>query len=388
MITSSTYVTKLSGSKAVEAHTSKGVRFLNLLPACLEELFEIEHPWIKPSDTEFTATKNEWLNGLQSSRPELCTGCYFYYPHDNLIIQLPPEPEFKLLRTSRNRNLVTAEEQVALFTKTIAVAGMSVGSNIVKSLVHSGVGGAYRLADMDTISVPNLNRLLAPLKEVDQPKVDYIARYITEVDPFTELGVLRNGLQLEDFSTFLEGVDVFVEEVDNPFIKVKSREYCKKKRIPLVMTTDNGDGVFIDVERYDAATQPEPFNGRLRSFNLNEVGPKMSFSEKLSMASEMAGLREATSRMQTSISQVGSILNTWPQLGTAAILGGAATTFVLKHLLLGTHLPSGRYYVDQDSLLLPHHASSRAKSERAKHTDATMKGFRNFQNFLKKTQDL
>src|SRR5690606_11316578 len=112
------------------------------------------------------------------------------------------------------------------------------------------------------------------------------------------------------------------EEMDNPKIKIDIRKKARELKIPVVMAADNGDGALIDVERYDLEPDLALFNGRLQKIDLDSVGQEMSFPEKLTLIAEMAGLREATPRMQDSIMQVGRELNTWPQLGTAAVVAG------------------------------------------------------------------
>jgi hypothetical protein len=57
-----------------------------------------------------------------------------YYPWLNVALRtLEPEALFEL-RTNRNRNLVTRPEQAVLRRAHVAIAGLSVGANIVSAL--------------------------------------------------------------------------------------------------------------------------------------------------------------------------------------------------------------------------------------------------------------
>jgi len=58
----------------------------------------------------------------------------------------------------------------------------------------------------------------------------------------------RRGVQRDDLEEFIEGsprLDVFVDEMDNIELKVAARVACKKARVPVVMATDNGDGIIV-----------------------------------------------------------------------------------------------------------------------------------------------
>jgi hypothetical protein len=164
--------------------------------------------------------------------------------------------------------------------------------------------------------------------------------------------------------------------MDNPMIKVKVREMARELRIPVVMAADNGDGVLIDVVRFDLEPNLPLFNGRLDHLHLSELSEDMPFPEKLALIAAMAGLSEATPRMQNSILDVGQTLNTWPQLGTAALLAGVATTFIARRIFLNETMPSGRYHVTLEDTLVPDYLSPDAVTERERHRDRVLETFK------------
>ncbi len=369
---------------------NKDVRKVDLFLHSLDELFEVEHPWLKSGDPVYEPTKQHYLADWKDRGPLDEQGVWAYYPWNNTLIHLPDKATFWRLRTCRNRNLVFEKEQEILLTKRIGVAGMSVGSNILSMLAMSGVGMGYKIADFDTISIPNLNRLSAPLWAVDMHKGLYFAQRTLELDPFLEVELFDQGLTDKTMQRFFlePKLDLFIEEVDNAVVKLQSRLFAREHRIPLIMATDNGDGIFVDVERYDLEPDLMPFHGRASQKLLDSIRENMSFAERMALISDIAGLNEAAPRMQDSIQEVGTFLNTWPQLGIAAVTAGTATTFVAKRILLGKHMPTGRYYLAQEDAFVPDYTSQREVERRANHTTKTMRGFRQFQQYLKDLGDL
>lgn len=357
---------------------------IDLFEHCLEELFEVEHPWLKSGDPIYAETYRRYHQDWEKRGALHEQGIWAYYPWSKTLVHLPEKSVFRKLRTCRNRNLVTEAEQEQLLQKNIGIAGMSVGSNILNVMAMSGVGGTYRIADFDEISVPNLNRLMAPLTAVTMHKGVYYGRRTLELDPFTDVKVFEEGLREQDFEEFFlePKLDLFVEEVDTPTIKLSSRIFARKHGIPVIMAADNGDGVFVDVERFDLEPDLMPFHGRASQKLLDTIREGMTFSERLVMIAEIAGLSEATPRMQDSIQEVGTFLNTWPQLGTAAVTAGTAMTFVAKRILLGLPMPTGRYYVAQEDAFIANHNSPSQVEARNSHTKTTMTAFNNFQRFL------
>jgi molybdopterin/thiamine biosynthesis adenylyltransferase len=344
---------------------------------CLEELFEIEHPEVKPADPIFEQTKENYLLQWQNKGNFDDQGVWVYYPWSKIVIHLPDEDTFIKLRTSRNRNLITTDEQKVFQSKCVGVAGMSVGSNILNTLVLIGGPRYLKIADMDIISVPNLNRLMAPTAAVGMNKAVYFARRSLEVDPFLKIDVFSKGLNPSDFKAFFEKprLDLFIEEVDNPYLKIVSRKYARNLGIPVVMAADNGDGALIDIERFDQEPKRPLFHGRLDKYDLNDILPEIPFPKKLAMIADMVHLEEATPRAQDSLEQVGKTLNTWPQLGTAALTAGVALTFAARRILLGEPMPSGRYKVAYEDDLVSSHQTLNARLSRWYHTKKVMKRF-------------
>lgn len=348
----------------------------SILNECFEEYFEITHPTLKPGMPGFNEALTRFVDDLNMNRSH--NGHWVFYPWSGLLLEVPKMEMYRSLHTSRNRNLVREEEQAILFQKKIGIAGMSVGSNVLNTMVLAGVGGGFSIADPDVLSLPNLNRLMASASAIGMNKAEYFAQKSYEVDPYLNIAVYKDGISTNDCEAFLTNpsVDILVEEMDNPVTKVKIREAAKHHRIPVVMAADNGDGVLIDVERYDENPDLSLFNGRLDHLPLADLSEDMNFPQKLAIIAAMAGLSEATPRMQDSILDVGKTLNTWPQLGTAALVAGVALTFIVRRILLGEPMPSGRYYLTLEDALVPGYLEEGAIQERAEHRDHILQVFR------------
>ena len=111
-------------------------------------------------------------------------GVWSYFPWLDVALRtLEPEALFEL-RTNRNRNLVTTAEQAVLRRAHVAIAGLSVGSNVLSAFVRHGIGSTFSLADHDELATTNLNRTQGSLLDVGVPKCQLAARALWELDPF------------------------------------------------------------------------------------------------------------------------------------------------------------------------------------------------------------
>ncbi|WP_282204293.1 ThiF family adenylyltransferase [Kitasatospora fiedleri] len=106
------------------------------------------------------------------------------------------------MRTDRNRDKITREEQRHLLGRRIGVIGLSVGSSAALTCAMEGVGGSFRLADFDRLSLSNLNRLRAGVHEIGLEKTVICARRLYELDPYLDVSVHRHGVSEESIEEF------------------------------------------------------------------------------------------------------------------------------------------------------------------------------------------
>lgn len=343
---------------------------IDSMPEAIEDLFKIDFPFIGPKSPEYELTfkvfKSQLLaNKSNKSIEEL--GNWIYFPWRQALVHLPSSADFIKLRTARNKFLITQAEQDLFYGAKIGVGGLSVGSWVVNSIVLSGGGGCLNLADHDTLSITNLNRLYGSVCDLTKGKADSLARKIYELNPYQELNIFSEGLELAKLTDFFVSgdrkLDLFVEEMDNLKMKIESRFFARKLRVPVVMATDNGDNAIVDVERFDLEPNRPLFHGVIPDTVLADVPEQPNLSQRINIASKIVG-SDITPRTQQSLMAVGTKLPSWPQLGNAATLSGVAVSYVARRIVTGQPMPSGRYEISLDQVLDPDYSSESSKVSR------------------------
>ncbi|MHB0865325.1 MAG: ThiF family adenylyltransferase [Minisyncoccota bacterium] len=330
----------------------------------LEDLFLIRNPrfkFIKNHADEVKTFSEEYCAG----KPVEGVGEWFFFPWNKTLAHYLPHDEHQEIRTARNRNIITKEEQTKLYGLTVAYAGLSVGSH--GALTFALMGGARRIkiADPDEVSPSNLNRIRFDFLSVGRKKTDLVREYIYQLNPYAEIEVFDSGVSEETMDAFLAGADVLVEETDNLEIKIRLRLAARERGIPVVMATDNGDNIIVEVERFDIDKTKTLFNGVIGDVNL-EMFKSFTPSDLPKLATKIAGPELVTERMMSSLLQVGHEIYSWPQLGDAATLSGVAIAYILKRLALGQPVNEEKCEISLDALLDPGHHASHVKNAREK----------------------
>jgi molybdopterin/thiamine biosynthesis adenylyltransferase len=116
---------------------------------------------------------------------------------------------------SRNIGWVTSEEQHALRTKRVAIAGLGgTGGLHVTTLARLGIG-AFNLADLDRFEAVNMNRQAgAFVSTLGEPKASVMATTAMDINPEVELEIFRSGVDETNVDRFLAGVDLYVDALD------------------------------------------------------------------------------------------------------------------------------------------------------------------------------
>lgn len=273
---------------------------------------------------------------------------WYYYPWRRTLVHLLGPEAFQRLRTDRNRNKITAEEQQRLRRVSVGIVGLSVGHAIAHTLALEGSCGHIRLADFDEIELSNLNRIPGTIFDLGVNKAVVVARRIAELDPYIEVSIEPSGLTLDTVDDFLGGLDVVVEECDSFDVKLALRDGARRHRLPLVMeTSDRG---LLDVERYDLEPDRPLFHGLLGDARPADL-MGLSTHDKVPYVLRVLEPSELSASMAASMTEVDETLNTWPQLGGDITLGAATVAAAVRKLGLGAPLPSGRARVDLEAVL-------------------------------------
>ncbi len=273
---------------------------------------------------------------------------WYYYPWRRSVVHLLGPNAFQALRSDRNRNKITREQQERLRGLSVGVVGLSVGHAIAHTLALEGICGRILLADFDEIELSNLNRIPGTVFDLGVNKTVVVARRIAELDPYIDVHIEPAGLVLSSADEFMRDLDVIVEECDSFDVKLAVREAARRLRIPLIMeTSDRG---LLDVERYDVEPYRPLFHGLLGDAQPSDlIG--MSTHDKVPYVLRVLEPDHLSPVMAASMTEVDETLSTWPQLGSDINLGAATVASAVRKLGLGADLPSGRIRVDVDDML-------------------------------------
>lgn len=345
-----------------------GAEVVDAFERSLKELFFVRNSRFKKG----MPGVDEAMSQFMETDAKIVHGVYVFYPWLNYAVYLPEEGVYFELRTARNKNIINKEEQEKYRNFKIGIAGMSVGSNVASTLALTGGPKNMRLADFDEIEATNLNRIRAGVSSIGQNKAKFFARQIWETDPWAELEIYDKGVSKDNLDDFIKGLDVFIDEMDSIDLKVRSRFVCKKHKIPVLMATDNGDNVILDVERYDEDPNLAIFNGRVE-IKEDELANLKTFQDWIKIAAKIVGAEVQTPRLLGSILELGKTIAGVPQLGSSASMAGATVSYAVRKISCGYKLPSGRYDINLDEKITFGYNTPEGKAER----DAVVKDFLN-----------
>ena len=322
--------------KSLDEFLKKGRprQVIDAYPRQLKELYFIENPSFIGSDKEAVYASDHYKEYCASKNNSLR---HVYFPWSGILVNCVNEEDYFRLITNRNHDLVTSDEQSTLYSKKIAIFGMSVGSNIAYTLVQSGISNEIYLADYDELDTTNLNRLPGGVHQIGVNKTIVAARRIYENNPYVTVNKFDKGISLEELEPLLhhKKIDLIFEEIDNISLKIEIRKLAKKYKVPVLMVTDNGDGVVLHIERYDLSYND--FFGKTEKYwdekMENIQGP--ADIGALILNDIIGGEQNLHDRVADSVSKVlKRELISWSQLGTAAILGGVVSTIAVKKIFL------------------------------------------------------
>jgi tRNA threonylcarbamoyladenosine dehydratase len=314
------------------------------------------------------ASLEDYLKKHYVHQPGWRKGSWVYYPWSGYLVHILEKEVFFEARTTRNRDLITAKEQEKFAAYHVGCAGMSVGSNVALSLLLQGGSNQLKIADGAVLSGSNLNRVIAGVHNIGDVKSDIVARSLYEANPYAEIERFAT-LTPKNIDQFFDGpwaLDVVVDEIDDLEMKIRLRIEARKRRIPVVMATDLGDDVMLDIERYDLNKSLPLFHGLAGDIE-TVLGKQLTRREWLKYATTIINTKNVPLRMQQSLLKIGTKLVAQPQLGSTAIMAGSTVSYALRQLALGHALKSGRMIISFDKELLKGANSPRRRLARYRH---------------------
>lgn len=319
----------------------------------VQELYDIEYPHEK--DLLVKTKFDEFQRAFDEEY-----GTWVYFPWSRYLVRFPEQSDLRKLRTSRNRDLVTEQEQQRLYDASVAVFGLSVGSNVVDSLLLQGIGGTLIVADMDYLEPSNLNRIRAPYQDVGLSKIDNIAKRISETDPYIVQVHYHDGLTEHNLEEIMNThrPAVLVDEMDQLEMKVKLRQRARRAAVAVISAADDGNDTLVDIERYDLDHDKALFNGIIPADILQRIERGEVRDRKMlgmMIGRYFIGPDHIPLRMFQSLDRVGKTLPSWPQLGGAAVLAGVVSAYCARQIILGKPLREGRYVIGPESTLSLEH---------------------------------
>ncbi|MEX0918746.1 MAG: ThiF family adenylyltransferase [Candidatus Paceibacterota bacterium] len=316
------------------------------------ELYQVRNP-LKKVKSKNDPKFKQFIKNLPNNKKQTKPGTWFYFPWNKTLVSYLPEDLHQELRTARNKEVVSSIAQDKLYNATIAIAGLSVGSHAAMVLSMSGIAKHLKIADGDKISGTNLNRLHFDFLDIGQNKAERTAEYIYQNNPYADIKIFRQGVTEKNIDNFLSAVDILIDEMDNLMMKVRIRQKARQKKIPVLMATDNGNGIILDIERYDRDPKYPIFHGRVSLPKniglalLRHKDPK-AWSK---LSSKIIGTEFMEEDLQKSLIAIGQTINHVPQLGIAAVMSGSILAMTVKMILTTDHLKSGKYVFSPISTL-------------------------------------
>lgn len=325
-----------------------------------EELAQITFPQAQQQQERKSLITNLSSNINQES-------VWVYYPWKNSLVHLLKEEHFIRVRTSRNNYKITRDEQDKLATKTVGIVGLSVGQSVSIALTMERSYGKLKIADFDQLDLSNMNRIRTSLTHLGLSKTEIVTREIAEIDPFLEVESYSEGVDKSNLDAFLQDLDCLVDECDSLDMKILLRDAAKKKGIPVVM--DTSDRGMMDIERFDLNPELEILHGLVSGLETDDL-ENLNAEAKVPLMLKMIGAKKLSTRAKASMLEVGQSIPTWPQLATSVLVGGAAAAEVVRRILLGEELPSGRFYFNLDDILWSSVKASKQNKEQVELSDS------------------
>lgn len=323
---------------------------------------------------QFNAEWIRYTHALEKGRDNTFDyGTYAYYADRKALVRYCSAYWHRLVSIASNSKLLSDPEdklswkeiRIILENTTIAVAGSSVGNNILHLAVMDLRPLHVKIADKSLYKMENINRVRLSYWDIVESnarrkectdmllrnKAIVTASQLYSIDPYLTVHTYPEGINEGNVDRFLEGgikeppADVLIEEVDDPKIKLFLREQARTRRIPLLMASDFGSCVQLDILRYDKnkklpltyGTHDRVLRQATRTVEDNPGNREHFFTFVDSLvgtdyrSDELKKIIDLNTEIPTS-----TII---PQLGSTAAVAGGLIAEVIARIRLGYNYP-------------------------------------------------
>jgi hypothetical protein len=335
---------------------------LNLMDYFVKDIFEVRHPqhYKKPAQKEFEIFKKNYLDKNK--------GIWVYYPWLKTAYKIPKEDDYFEILTARNKPYISEEEQKNFYHFNVGIVGLSVGQSSALTIVRGGGARNIKIADPDTIEPSNLNRLNSAISSIGKKKTEESAQKMLEINPFLNIKSYDKGLtEKNEVDFFVKDfkLDVIVDACDSFPAKILIRKLAAQFRIPVIMTTDVGDGSLIDIERYDINPKTTPFGGRLEKIKDPD--------DFLKAAVTIISPEHIPLTLQDRFFEIGKTTPTHPQLANSVYFGGTIVSYLIRCLANKKEIVDERIFIDYDEIFDPKYKDKNFKKFKQQKIDAFKK---------------
>ncbi len=139
------------------------------------------------------------------------------------------------MRYGRNRQSISAIEQIKLLDAHIAIVGCGgLGGHIAEILTRIGIG-RLTLIDHDVFEEHNLNRQnFSTFDNIGEAKAKVVKANLSLINPLIQVKALQKKFDSINGFDMIRGADVVIDALDDPKTKLQLAYICQQNRLHFV----------------------------------------------------------------------------------------------------------------------------------------------------------
>lgn len=196
-------------------------------------------------------------------------------------------------------------------------------------------------------------------------------RQLYEMNPYVNVYAAPGKVTQASIQTLFESpwpINIVIDEIDDLEIKIRLRIEARKRGIPVLMATELGDSIMLDVERYDLDRNQPLFHGLIKDVEAIIDKKDMTQRQWMKYATSIIDPDNVPLNMQQSLLKIGTTVVTHPQLGATAMMTGGVLAFAVKQIALGKPFPSMREVISLEKSLVKDQRSRKQRRIHKRHT--------------------